>query len=73
MSPILVTTTMDFESSNAASSTLSVSGFRPVFSLVMVFGNIHWNAGFGRFKKNAPVGQAGDVLEHVCVLDGLGG
>jgi hypothetical protein len=47
-----------------------------MFPLVVVFGNVRWNFGFGQSRKVAAVaeqdrseGEAGNVFEDIGVLD----
>ena len=51
-----------------------------MFTLVVVFGNVHRDFGIERWRRacslaeqGRPEGKAGDVFEHIGVLDGFGG
>ena len=58
---------------------LAVGCLGAVFAEVVVFGNVHRECGIGRSQRviskadqNCAEGEAGDVFQHVGVLDGLG-
>lgn len=63
-------------------SPLAIGGFRAVFSLVMVFGNVHWNFRFGqpgrvgggkiraKSEQDGAEGEAGNVFQNIGILHG---
>lgn len=51
---------------------MAVAGFGAVLAPIVVFGNVQWYSGIGRFEKDAAERETGDVFKNIGVLDGFG-
>ena len=56
--------------SGSAVVSLTVGGFGAVFALVVMLGDIGWQACGGSVEKDGAIGEASDELQQVSIFDG---